>query len=155
MNHESQLETQSAVVVSEYLMRIQVPAENVEAVLEAIREVVPLKYGRYEKVAFRHNAGTQQFKPLEGSCSGETALQVVSCDEVSFTLPKDDGILRDVIEAIFGTHPYEEPVIQIQEILSTRFKYESGRDNPNKWWNRADLDWVPSDLRSASKTGES
>ena len=38
-----------------------------------------------------------------------------------------------------------------QEIMSTRFKYESGRDNPSKWWNSADLDWVPSDLHDASK----
>ena len=62
-------------------------------------------------------------------------------DEISFTVPKNDKTITVVIEAVFQSHPYEEPVILIQEVWSTRFKYEQSKTNPNKWWNRPEVDW--------------
>ena len=126
------LETESATRQEEYLVRVQIPADDVSQVLEAIISVFPLRYGNYEQVAFRYNAGTQQFKPLEGSKRGETELIHVSCDEISFTVPKHDETIVAVIEAIFKNHPYEEPVILIQEVMSTRFKYGQPKGNNKK-----------------------
>ena len=123
------LETESATIQEEYLVRVQIPADDVSKVLEAIISVFPLRYGNYEQVAFRYNAGTQQFKPLEGSKRGETELIHVLCDEISFTVPKHDETMAAVIEAIFESHPYEEPVILIQEVMSTRFKYGQPKGN--------------------------
>ncbi len=147
-----EIETNSACVKHEYLVRVQVPSNDVTAVLAAITRVCRLKYGRYEQVAFRYNSGTQQFKPLEGSKSGETELIYVPSDEVSFTVPKENNSIRQVVEAIFESHPYEEPVILISEIMSTRFKYNIASDNPNKWWNRPDLDWVPESQKEQTKS---
>jgi hypothetical protein len=53
------LETPSARIEHEYLVRVQIPTDDVAAVLKAITEVAPLNYGNYEQVAFRYNSGTQ------------------------------------------------------------------------------------------------
>ncbi len=136
------LEPEGATIEEEYLVRVQIPADDVSRILETIINVSPLRYGNFEQVAFRYNAGTQQFKPLEGSISGETELIHVPCDEISFTVPKNDEMIAAVIEAIFESHPYEEPVILIQEVMSTRLKNGPTKGNPNKWWNRPELDWL-------------
>ena len=70
---------------------------------------------------------------------GDGVLEKLPSDEISFTLPRDEQMMAAVIEAIFESHPYEEPVILIQLVLSTRFKYETAQDNPNKWWHRPEV----------------
>ncbi|TIQ24229.1 MAG: hypothetical protein E5X48_35255, partial [Mesorhizobium sp.] len=40
-----------------------------------------------------------------------------------------------VVEAIFQAHSYEEPVIRIQPLLTSRSKGLDDRANPNRWWN--------------------
>ena len=130
-----QIETKSATIVEEYQVRVQIPPEDVDRVLSVITSVAPLKYGKYEQVAFRSNTGTLQFKSLEGSIQGETDLEQLPSDEISFNLPRDEQMIAAVIEAIYESHPYEEPVILIQRVMSTRFKYEAAQDNPNKWWH--------------------
>ena len=131
----TQLEIENASLVGEYLVRVQIPPEDVPRILSVITSVAPLKYGKYEQVAFRSNTGILQFKSLEGSIQGETGLEQLPSDEISFTLPRDDQVITAVIEAIYESHPYEEPVILIQPVMSTRFKYETAQDNPNKWWH--------------------
>lgn len=106
----TKLETESAAIEGEYLARVQTPPDDISRVLGAITGVSPLRYGRYEQVAFRSNTGTLQFKPLEGSKEGATELIVVPCDEISLTIPQNEGTISAVIEAIFESHPYEEPV---------------------------------------------
>lgn len=135
------LEMESATIEHEYHVRVQIPPGDVAAVLEAIIEAWPLRYGNYEQVAFRYNAGTLQFKPLEGSMPGESELLQVPCDEVSFTVPMNGETIAAVIAAIYRSHPYEEPVILVQEVMSTRVKQGQRGDDPSKWWNRPEVDW--------------
>ncbi len=146
------LETVSSTIEEEYLVRVQIPVDDVSRVLEAIINITPLKYGNYEQVAFRYGGGTLQFKPFEGSKPGETDLIHVPCDEISFTVPKNDEMIAGVIEAIFESHPYEEPVILIQEVMSTRFKYGQTKDNTIKWWHEPELDQVPANKRKQTKS---
>ena len=115
--------TKNATTQKECLFRVQIPADDVSKVLEAIINITPLRYGNYEQVAFRYRTGTQQYKPLVGSKTGEAELSHIPCDEISFTVPKDDEVITAVIEAIFEGHPHEEPVTLIQEVMCTRFKY--------------------------------
>ena len=136
----TKLETESATIEGEYLVRVQIPPDDVSRVLEAITNVSRLRYGKYEQVAFRSSTGTLQFKPLEGAKEDATELIEVPCDEVSFTVPQGEGTIAAVIEAIFESHPYEEPVVLIQPVMSSRFKYTSTGNNPNKWWHRPDWD---------------
>ncbi len=117
------LSTARATIVKESLFRVQIPADSVAKLLEAIINVTPLTYGNYEHVAFRYNTGTQQYKPLVGSKTGEAELTHIPCNEISFTVPKHDELITAVIDAIIESHPHEEPVILIQEAICTRFSY--------------------------------
>ena len=117
------LETEYATTEEQCLFRVQIPADDVTKVLEAIIDITPLRYGNYEQVAFRHRAGIQQYRPLIGSKTGEAELVHVPCDEISFVTPKNDEVVTAVVDAIFASHPHEEPVILIQEVTRTRFKY--------------------------------
>lgn len=115
--------TESSTIQDECLFRVQIPANDVSQVLQAIVSVTPLRYGNYEQVAFRCRGGIQQYKPLAGSKTGEAELVHILSDEVSFTIPKHDEIITAVIDAVFQSHPHEEPVILIQDVMCTRFKY--------------------------------
>ena len=77
-----------------------------------------------------------QFKALQDSIEGQTDLYQLPSQQVSFTIPVDEDTLAAVIEAIYESHPYEEPLILVQLVWSTRFKYAAGGDNPNKCWHR-------------------
>ena len=122
-----QLDTQSATLQGENLVRMEIPPEDVPRVLTAITRVTSLRYGRYEGVAFMSSTGTLQFKPLAGSKEGETDLYQLPSDEISFTVPDDEAELSAVIEAIYESHPYEEPSFDYAQDASAE-------DNPNKWW---------------------
>jgi len=126
------LKTESATLQKEYLFRVQIPADDVSKVLEAIINITPLRYGNYEQVAFRYSTGIQQYRPLFGSKPGEAELIHIPCDEISFTVPKHDEVITAVIDSIFESHPHEEPVILIQEVICTRFKYGQMKDTPAK-----------------------
>ena len=117
------LETKNATIRNECLFRVQIPSDDVSRVLEEIAKVTPLKYGNYERVSFRCRNGMQQYKPLAGSRTGESELVNILTDEISFTVPKHDKTIAAVIDALFKSHPYEEPVILIHDVMSTRFKY--------------------------------
>lgn len=110
------------------LFRVQIPTGDVAQVLKSITNITPLRYGNYDQVVFRHSTGSQQFRPRAGSKTGESELVCIACDEISFTVPKDNQVITDVIDAIFESHPHEEPVIIIQEVMCTRFKYRLKKD---------------------------
>ncbi len=126
------LNTERATIEEACLFRVQTPADNVPQLLKAITDVAPLRYGNYEQVAFRCRKGIQQYKPLTGSKMGAAELTHIPCDEISFTVPRQDEIITAVIDVIFENHPHEEPVILIQEIMCTRFKYGKIKDAPGK-----------------------
>jgi hypothetical protein len=106
-------------------------------VRQAVVDAVGLAYGSYEGVAFESAPGTQFFRPKAGSHMGDTPETVeMPARVLTFTLDTDTQTLAKAIEAIRFAHSYEEPVIIIREVFASRAKYESGRDNPNRWWNR-------------------
>lgn len=137
---QNKLTNKYSTVEAGCLIRVQIPPEDVNLVIEAIINVTPLSYGSYDQVLFKYNNGTLQFKPLESAIGGAEDLNQLPCDEISFYLPKNDALIASVIEAIFESHPYEEPVILIQEVLRTRSKNDQALDNPNKWWRQPDQD---------------
>ncbi len=117
------LDPKSAIIQEECLFRVQIPTDYVSQVLEAIIKVTPLKYGNYKRVSYTCRSGIQQYKPLVGSKTGEKEVINIVSDEISFTVPNHDQTITAVIDAVFESHPYEEPVILIQDVMSTRFKY--------------------------------
>jgi len=111
----------------------------VKRVLDSLTSVVPLVYGKYDRVAFRSASGVEQFRPLTGSHAGaQEELSEYNTTRVSFSIPQDSETLRKTIDAIRNFHPYEEPVINVQEGWTSRSKGKGDETNPNRWWNRDD-----------------
>ena len=52
-------------------------------------------------------------------------------------------MLKHLVTAIYQAHAYEEPMIFIQNCLRTLHIRGGDIYNPNRFWNRQDVDWVP------------
>jgi len=131
-------------IESGYRVTIQVPPQHAKEILTAVGSVTDLTYGDYDQVAFTAMVGVQQFRSLPTSRNGASGeVLEVPCTELSFVLPKGPALLTTVLAAIYATHPYEEPVIFVNELVSTRHIPGVDEENPNRFWNREALDWVP------------
>lgn len=126
-----------------YRVMVQVPAPEAAALRAAILAEDPLSWGDYDQVS-HETGGVQRFRSLPGGVNAATEAAVeVPCLELSFFLPEGAARLERVIRAIYRAHPYEEPVIQVVAALRTCHIRGLDQDNPNRFWNRADADWVP------------
>lgn len=133
------VESESFRLEPVYLISVNIPDEDVKRVLDSLTSVVPLVYGKYDRVAFRSASGVEQFRPLAGSRAGaQEELSEYKTTRVSFSIPQDPGTLRKTIDAIRNSHPYEEPVINVQEGWASRATGKRDETNPNRWWNKGD-----------------
>ena len=133
--------SKSATFHREFIIRTYVPEEDVLKTLRAVTEVVPLRYGSYETVAFQSLPGIQKFRPVAGSHLGDSSRVLdFPVVELIFSIPYDDGILKSVVDRIFEIHVAEEPVIYIDEGWSTRAKSYLDKANPNRFWNRSNYE---------------
>lgn len=124
------------------LVTVQMPAEDVDRVMEQVVKAAPLAMGKYDSNAYQSAAGTERYRPLEGAAAGAESevRKRPGVVEVSFELEEDQALLERVVELIFQIHSYQEPVIRVESILSSRSKGLDDKDNPNRWWNTAG-DW--------------
>ncbi len=124
---------------------VQVPEPQLQLIIDAVCAVDPLAWGDYDRVTFASSAGTQGFHALGTGRNAASADTVtVPCVELSFFVASDPV---PVIEAIYQTHPYEEPVIFVAETHRTLHIRGLDEDNPNRFWNQATPDWVPDEHR--------
>ncbi|MEW2913366.1 hypothetical protein [Leisingera sp. JC11] len=123
---------------------VQVPETHVQRIVDAVLAVSALKYGDYDRVTFQTAAGTQTFRSLGSgrNSATETAVQV-PCVELSFFLGQEAAGKVRILESIYASHPYEEPVIYVAPCLRTLHIRGMDEDNPNRFWNSAPEDWVP------------
>lgn len=127
---------------SGFHITVQVPDTHVKIVLDGILEAAPLTQGDYDNVAFKTASGIQQFRSLgTGRNPQSPGVVDVPCLELSFFLPEDTALVASVLEAIYHTHPYEEPVIRVQDALRTRHIPGRDEDNPNRIWMSPEADW--------------
>ena len=139
---DSNFETKSVRMERMILLTLQAPGDDVDRIMEAVVKVVPLAMGKYDSNAYQSGAGIERYRPLEGAAAGaETELRKrPGTVEVSFELPDDQAVVEKVIEVIFQTHSYQEPVIRLQNILASRSKGLDDSKSPNRWWNTTG-DW--------------
>ena len=139
---DSNFETKSVRMERMVLLTLQAPTADVDRIMEAVVEVAPLTMGKYDSNAYQSGAGIERYRPLEGAAAGpETELRKrPGTVEVIFELPDDQSLIEQVIEIIFQTHSYQEPVIRLQNILASRSKGLDDSKNPNRWWNTTG-DW--------------
>lgn len=135
-------ETLSVAMVPMRLLTFQAPVEDVDRIMEAVVAIVPLAMGAYDSNAYQSSPGIERYRPQEGAAVG------AECDlrrrqgvvEVVFELPDAQDVAERVVEAVFQAHSYQEPVIRLQAILSSRSKGLDDSKNPNRWWNSTG-DW--------------
>src|SRR5690242_3958451 len=103
---------------------VQAPAEDVERIMAAVSALNPLVMGKYDSNAFQSAGGIERYRPLEGAAAGaETEIRKrPGVVQVAFHLPKEPGLLEQVIEAIFQVHSYQEPLITVHDVLVSRSK---------------------------------
>ena len=135
-------ETKSVRMERMFLLSLQAHGDDVDRIMEAVVKLVPLTMGKYDSNAYQSGAGIERYRPLEGAVAGaETELRKrPGTVEVSFELPDDQSLVEQVVEVIFQTHSYQEPVIRVQNILASRTKGLDDSKNPNRWWNTTG-DW--------------
>ena len=136
------IETKSVRMERLILVTVQMPAEDVDRIMDEVVKAAPLVMGKYDSNAFQSAAGIERYRPLEGAAAGaeKEVRKRPGVVEVSFELADDQPLLECVIESIFQVHSYEEPVIRVQSILASRSKGLDDSDNPNRWWNTTG-DW--------------
>jgi hypothetical protein len=136
------LETHSLRMEPMVLLHMQAPVTDVDRIMEAVVKIVPLTMGNYDSNAYQTGEGMERYRPLEGAAAGpETDLRKrPRIVEVSFELPDDQSVIEQVIETIFQSHSYQEPVIRVQNIWASRTKGLDDSKNPNRWWNTTG-DW--------------
>ena len=139
---DSSFETKSMRMERMVLLSLQAPAADVDRIMEAVVKVVPLTMGKYDSNAYQTGEGIERYRPLEGAVAGaESDLRKrPRIVEVSFELPDDQSVIEQVIEIVFQTHSYQEPVIRLQNILTSRTRGLDDSKNPNRWWNKTG-DW--------------
>jgi dinuclear metal center YbgI/SA1388 family protein len=103
------------------------PTDAVEPVLAALAGAGAGSIGRYAGCSFT-SAGTGRFTPLDGSapCAGVRGSGA-SVDEVRIEVVCDRGSVDAVSAAARAAHPYEEPVIAVQEASLSRGVARLGR----------------------------
>jgi hypothetical protein len=139
---DNSFETKSVLMEHMVLLILQAPADDVDRIMEAVVEVTPLMMGKYDSNAYQSGTGVERYRPLEGAAAGpETELRKrPGTVEVIFELPADQNVIEQVIETIFQTHSYQEPVIRLQNVLASRTEGLDDSNNPNRWWNTSG-DW--------------
>lgn len=135
-------ETRSVVMEQMLLLTFLAPADDVDRIMSKVIEITPLVMGSYDSNSFQSGAGVERYRPREGAAAGpeKDLRKRPGVVEVAFELPLDQSLLERVVEAIFQSHCYQEPVIRIHPALCSRSRGLDDSNNPNRWWNTTG-DW--------------
>ena len=99
-----------------YKLCFFVPLSHAEEAKKAVFEAGGGRIGDYDCCAWQ-TLGQGQFRPLEGSNPhlGEHG-RLERVDELKVELVCEDGLIRDVVEAMKQAHPYEEPAYEVYRL---------------------------------------
>lgn len=97
-----------------YRITAFVPADSVPALRRALEASGMLSYGNYSNVLWQSAPGEESFMPQAGTTptigvAGEATSHPST--QVVFSIPVEDRVLEQVMEAIRSVHPWEEPVV--------------------------------------------
>lgn len=125
-----------------WTLEIQTLPEDTDRILDAVLEVNPLGYGRYQRNASVSATGRETARPQpnstttthkEGYQPGTT--ETYPMVELKISIARDPDILEQVMNAILRVHHYEQPVIFLRHDWASRAAYDPDNTNPNRWWN--------------------
>ncbi|MFO7749573.1 MAG: hypothetical protein R6V54_05720 [Desulfobacteraceae bacterium] len=98
-----------------YVISFYVPATHLIEVKQALFDRGAGKIGNYDSCAWQ-TKGQGQFRPLGGSdpFSGEQD-RLSQVDEYKVEMVCSDEIIAHVIEALYSSHPYEQPAYHVMK----------------------------------------
>ncbi len=92
---------------------LYVPENSVETVKQALFDAGAGRIGNYDCCCWQ-TLGTGQFRPLENSQPAVGTLnQLESISEIKLELVCDDALIKQAIDAMKKSHPYEEPAYHV------------------------------------------
>jgi hypothetical protein len=132
----------SGRLVPVWTIEIQTVAQDTDKILDAIMQVDPLQFGKYQRNASISGQGFETAQPEAGSTTtthvagfAAGTTETYPMVELKISVPRDLAVLARVMDAIIYAHHYEEPVIFVREDWASRAAYDPNSDNPNRWWN--------------------
>ncbi|MEM9716335.1 MAG: hypothetical protein AAF826_07440 [Pseudomonadota bacterium] len=142
MSELSNYKAKSGTLIPVYTLEIQTLPEDTDRILDAVMQVHPLSFGRYQRNASISAVGRETAQPEENSTTTNHvdrfevgATETYPMVELKISIERDLEILAKVMDAIIYVHHYEEPVILVREDWASRAAYDPNSDNPNRWWN--------------------
>lgn len=97
---------------------VYVPESSVETVKQALFAAGAGRIGNYDCCCWQ-STGTGQFRPLENSQPAIGTLnQIESLSEIKLELVCDDALVKQAIDAMKKSHPYEEPAYHVWRLES-------------------------------------
>ena len=118
-----------------YKVGVSIPEDFLQGMMDAVTAVVEPIYSGYDRVfSWWPVKGT--WRPLEGSDPYDgTVGQISVADEVRVEFAVREKDLRDAVEAVVGSHPYEEPAIDV--IPMVPWKSVTGTDGSCRYCRRS------------------
>ncbi len=142
MSDLASYKAQSGTFVSVWTLEIQTVPEDADKILDAVTEVHPMSFGRYQRNASISAVGMETAQPEAGSTTTSHVegfeaenTETYPMVELKISIERDLAVLEKVMDAILYVHHYEEPVIFLREDWTSRANYDPNSDNPNRWWN--------------------
>ena len=133
---------QSGTFEAVWVLEIQTLPEYVDRLLDAVMQVHPLAYGRYQRTASVSAVGLETTRPQAESTTathepGFTpgATFAYPMVELKISIERDLAALERVMDALMAVHHYEQPAIFLREDWASRANYDPNRENPHRWWN--------------------
>jgi hypothetical protein len=122
-----------------YRITVFVPTSALNSFRTALQETEALRFGNYADVLWVSGDGAEQFTPLAGSnptVGQHEQTETVVSRQIVFSIPKDDEVLTRVLRAVQLAHPWEEPVVYVDEsqaieFCDLRLKGRTGYRNPH------------------------
>lgn len=142
MTDLSSYHAKSGKFIPVWTIEIQTLADDTDRILDAVMEVHPLRFGRYQRNASISAQGKETAQPepgstttthVDGFMAGNT--ETYPMVELKISIERDAALLERVMDAVIFAHHYEEPVIFLREDWASRASYNPQSDNPNRWWN--------------------
>ena len=142
MNDLASYQAKSGKLIPVWTLEIQTLPEDTDRILDAVMQVHPLSFGRYQRNASISAIGRETAQPEAGSTTTTHvdgfeagATETYPVVELKISVERDLAVLEQVMDAILHVHHYEEPVIFVREDWASRANYDVASDNPNRWWN--------------------
>jgi len=99
-----------------YKLCVYVPENSVKKVKQALFDAGAGRIGNYDSCCWQ-TAGTGQFRPLENSKpSIGTLNEIEHVPEIKIELVCANDLIKQAIQALRDSHPYEEPAFDAWEL---------------------------------------